>query len=546
MNEDFSTKVFDVKKAVRFLNKNSELVSLVMLGILLLVFIRPLTQDMLLVHESPYNFVAGDMFWLSGYAVGMKETGSASIMPPYLTDGIENVAFFRPPVTPLTYASLSILSGIEVHDIEFNSNLLFAVLFIIITYVILREVSVALAIFSIPVAFLLLKWPFNYFITWGMQMSNFNFLFVIISVLLMFYIRKGFFVPLLSLFIAAGLYSHVRETIMFIAILIFYLIFLIIIKDKDFYQDLKKIVSGGFLGGIIFLPYLPFITQLPEGTQFHLLKIGTLSSSASRVVFTDLGWWNILLWVGVLLFIIILSKRKLSKNTLVPFSYAAGFVFSSFFTMLGNKITQIRHLIPVFATPFVGLVFIQLYKSSREKKELLPLFTLIMSLILASFFLPAAPPAYAVSNPQTHKSFEWINTDTPKDASFLVLFGDNFYQETLFYFLKRNTHRLKQDQLSSLIKNNTFFLEEIPIETVSYPEYVERKGLLSYKGGSFERARKVHICDYDYVYFNIRSQNRQIEQFNQALVKYLMQEFNFKPVYQNDLAIVLKNQGCSA
>lgn len=526
--------------------KRIEIICLCVFLLCLLFFLHPFTEDKQISHDSPYKFVAGDLFWLGGYSEGIKETGNAGIMAPYLVEGEQDVAFFRPPLSALTWASVSIFSDIEVYDIEFNSNLLFAVLFMLFLYVILREKSVPLALFSLPLCFLLFTFPFSYFITWGMQMSNFNFLFVLIAFLCLYYMREKFFVPVFSVLLIGGLYSHVRETIMLFTALAFYLL-LLFIKKKDYIMPIKKILASTVVASVFFVPYLFIIMKTPNATKVSsLVRLTTQFSTSSAVYLSDMSWWIVLVGIGVLLFFLLLFTSKVSKGTIIAYSFSLGFLFSSYVSVLGNKATQIRHFFPLYLAPFMGLAINQAYVLLKSKKKhyFLLGFVVVACGILVFFFLPTAIPDYAVSNPSTYDSFRYIWANTPEEASFLILQGDNFYQETLFYFLKRKGHLLHQQELNALLKNESFYLEEIPISTISFPHYVKRQGVFSFEGGVIDRERKVAVCDYNYVYFNILSRNSDVQYLNRALVNHLVSNLNFSIVHQNDLAVTLKNEGC--
>ena len=81
------------------------------------------------------------------------------------------------------------------------------------------------------------------------------------------------------------------------------------------------------------------------------------------------------------------------------------------------------------------------------------------------------------------------------------------------------------------------------MKTVAFPFYVIRKGLFDFEQGEFQGNKIVDVCDYDYVYFNIRSGNPELEGFNRQLREYLLSR-DFKEVYQNDLVTILENGAC--
>lgn len=542
-------------KTIKNKENHIEIISILVYLVVLMIMFGPFTADKKLTHDSPVHFQAGDMFLFSAYSEGIKETGNVEVMPEYFVqldpkEDIVDPIYLLTNVNSITTATLSIASGVETYDVSLFLNLFFAALFIILFYLLLRKVSVPLAIFSVPVMFMIFKFPFNFFITWGMQMSNFNMLLVLINIALLFHIKEKFFIPVFGIILASGVYAHTRETINFGVSLVIYIIFLWFAKDKEFFYKLKRIFYGGLVGILLVIPYLPTLKTINRGKPFalsNLIAPGQVLSATdtARVIFPDMGWWMVLILIGAIFAFLLIKKKK--SELFIVLSLSFGFVFGSYVRLIGNKTSQIRHYFPLIFAPFIAIFIYQLYKFLKEKDLFVYIYVLAFSLLMINVYMPDNISPYGISNPETFDIFRQVWANTPLDSDILILYGDNFMQQKLFLYLKRNFQISPIGQVNSIIKNNSLDLTKIPTQYIYSPNYIVKKGTFSFE--KIERENELRYfspCQFDYIYYNYKSYNEQLVGLNQAITAELITKYNFTEFYANDLAVILQRGECNA
>lgn len=501
----------------------------------------------LLVHESPYQFVAGDMFWLTAEGLGIMNTDDISVRSPLLMKGDVGVYNNYPFILPMIIAELSFFTGFESYDILSHLVVFFILSIIICLYFILRQIHPFVAIAGTPLVLFMYKWPFNYVLTWGAQMSDTNMFLIFFAVLAFIFLDVKYMFILLGIINAAGIFAHARESLMFnIGILLFFAVQII---TRQFNKTLFwKYILSAILTTVILISWLPVMHDIfgiySGGSTF--IQFCPANPESNHVVFLkDFGFFQWLLFPGILISIALLFLLKSSWQKKLCIAMFISFLINSYFCFLGNKSTQIRHFFPITLALFIGLLIWTIITnipalSKNIKAGLVLVWSLVFMVLLLTYFFPAPVPEYAVSNPLTHSAFKWVESNLKSDENILYLYGDNHYQYTLFFLPMTLHDSIEQNDFFETIQKDGL-TSRFKVIRGSLGFYVRRTSFFnldSYGVGFFENKT---LCDYNYVYFNKISQQPIIAKYLADIKAILINEFNFNEVYTNQLVTILKN-----
>jgi len=543
---------FNVAKLQKYIGKITlEHVFLLVLFIVLLQFSAGFNNAEF-DHKSPYKLVAGDMFWVTQMAEGVKETGQIKKIPAYSMGGFEDAAFSRPPFAYMYFVFLADFMGSEVYDTMIHFNLIFNILTILGLYLFLRKINKQLAMLSIPLTLMIFHFPFNTNFTWGLQMTNANMFFVAVLLLLFSYLMMDWMWLVFGIISAGAFYAHGRELLYMLVGVALYLAYLIYTRKFDI-NLFKKLVYSGITGFILILPWVPLMYFIVAGGESSLLwKTLSFDHLNNVVYFSHFGLLSWIMIAGIILSIVYLffGRKEVTYKYALPIFFGFAFLFVSFSNyVLGYRsASQIRHFLPYTSVIFLGLplyfLLSALYRNFKIPGKTRNFCTVALAIVFIGFiymnYFPNASPEYAVSNPTTWESFEWIRENTPEDSTIAVLYGDNFYQYSLFLLTKRQTSIVDQQK----------FIEHVPKKNLASEFFMRPVVMMSAyvpKGLSFE-ARTFpdgtwSVCDFDYVYMNKISQYKEVTEYNQNLIKALQEESEFTQEYENQLAVLLKNNG---
>lgn len=525
-----------------FKKLNLELVMLFIFMGVMLYFISVFSGAKL-IHDSPYQYVAGDMFFLLSGADWITDSGDVTKYPSYLSDGANDQFPGLLPLFPMATAFLSDFTGIEKYDILFHLNIFFTVMTLLAVYLLLRKINKNMAILALPIMLLMFKWPFNYNLTWGMQMANMNFFFVITALIVFSLLNLPIMFLFFGILNAGSFFSHMRELLTLGLGISIYFLFSALKRNFD-WMRLKKTFYSCIVSGIIVSYYLPILWQLVKANTsggFILKYCPAMTHLPHFVVLKDMGvfQWFFILGVGIALLTIIFKKNVKQEYLLVSaFGFAC--IFTSYVCIIGNKTSHIRNFLPFFAAFFIGILLLNLCSILRRFRKILicAAFMTFIILMISNHF-PKEIPEYAVSNPATWDSFRWIQANTEEDASILALYGDNFYQYTLFFSMKRRIHEVNTNEYINRIKEG-IISPILPAHRRFLGKKLVREGN-KLKDITYGSLVNVSMCDYDYIYTNKISRIKPIQDYTSMVINNLIREANFSIVYTNELTVVLKN-----
>jgi len=498
------------------------------------------------VHESPYQFVAGDMFWMASEAEGVRASDYVLEKPFFLAKGETGLYESFPVGYPVAIAELSFLTGEEIFDTLFHLNFFFAFMSILFIYFILRKINVYVAMFGTPLTLFFFRWPFSYPLNFGAQMSEMNIFLLFGSVLAFLYLKTRWAFVILGLLNGLGFYVHGRESLAFNVGVVIFFAYQFISKRFDLvlFKEYSKSIGITLLA---MLPILPLYFQSIAGHRpgFNLFSYCPVDPSSSHAVaLSEFGIFKWLLIIGVILVVLALILKKLDFEKSFLLVISLSFIFTSYFCVLGNKTTQIRHFFPFFFAIFLGFLLYELYVYLPEKiktKKWIPLLVVaLLLIIILTKYSPGPVSEYAVSNPYTWDAMKWARENVADDENLLFLYGDNHYQATMFYLMRKTHASIEQWDYASYIKEKRIPSTVRVLEGMLGYHFI-RTGLFSLDYGGLTFYSNKSVCDYDYVYFNKLSRNEGIQQYTNLYGQVLVQEQGFIPVYQNELVVILNN-----
>lgn len=538
MTEEKENIEFDFK----FLKKiNIEILILIIFAGAMLVMLSIFSDDRL-VHNSPYQYVAGDMFFLLSGADWISDSGDVTRYPSYLADGADNQFPGLLPLFPMAVATLSDFTKIEKYDILFHLNIFFTVMMILGIYLLLRKINNYIAILGLPVLLIIFRWPFNYNITWGMQATNMCFFFIITAAIVFIFMNLPWIFVIFGILNAGSFFSHMRELLTLGIGLGLY--FLLTIRNKFDWIRFKGMFFSFIVSGGIISYYLPILWQLvrANGGQSFLLTYCPAGTHLSHfVLLKDIGFFEWLFFLGLILVVVtIIIKKDIKKEYLWMSAFGFACIFTSFFCVIGNKTSHMRNFLPFFAAFFIAILLTNIFSILPKMKKFLVygMFILFLILIITNYF-PKEVPEYAVSNPFTWNSFKWIQDNTKDGVNVLTLYGDNFYQYTLFFSMKRRVHEVDRNEYIKKIQEKIL----TPI-LPAHPRFLGKKLIREgneLRDTSYWDLINVSICDYDYIYSNKISRIGPIQEYTQLMIDTLIKEANFGIAYNNELVVILKN-----
>ena len=537
------------------INKSKvECICLILFMFIFFFYMSNFDSGLLIHKDGAVNFAAGDMFTFAAYTDLARYEKDITKQPPAMCHGEEDCVNFFSMHGANIGAQVSHFMNIESYDSVIHLNLLFIMLSIFIFYYMLRKLSVWIALLSLPITLLLFKFPFSYTLNWGMSLSNYNLLFVMVSLLCVYYIKEKYIWIVLGIVNGAGVLSHAREMLMFnLSICIYFLIRTIKDKKIDW----------------VFIKY--YLYSIPITMLFmfrHLPVLSVFKGSASttnygvnawlawmppnkfhHVFFHQFGFYQWIILLSVILIIFLIIKKNDKLFDLIS-SFSLLFLFSGFFSILGNKTTQIRHLFPILLMPLIGILIYYCYDlfKDRIKKEHFHVLLFVAILILTIFVhQPTKQSEYSFSDPYTWEGMKWIRSNVGNTDKVLVLYGDRHTQITMF-LLMRKTHFFVpqkffvEDVQSGILKTNVttewghvhFFMKQYKwneLEVIPMPISIKHV--------------KESICSYNYLYVDKVSKNQYITNYIQVLINKLNVENQFVPVFTNELVLVLKNNNVS-
>ncbi|MBN1502551.1 glycosyltransferase family 39 protein [Candidatus Woesearchaeota archaeon] len=529
--------------------KRETIYDILVLVLFLISFFIRINVDKIYLN-NPGNVKASDPAYHVLVADYIAESGVIGKSPPYLAQGHTNVVDIVPPLQAIISGSLIHFSGIESWNITYFVPCLLNSLALVIIYLMFSRIFRSKEIGIMAMALLVV--PFNarrwwYFLFIGVWPNISVLTYVVFNIYLMFLFfetKEKIYLYLLGASLSALYLLHYSEIILLLPLLI-YLLYCVL-RNDSLVQKIINFAAIGFLPFIMFVLTITWLIfsregSLPSGIQVHIPQY---TNFPFAVTVQDIGIvYGLIFFIG---FILLLTNYKKYKNLIFYYFYFYTLTFILPFLVKGEYyLLRLRPFTIYLIAPMAAYALYYLIVKPLQKAGI-P--SQVSAVILGFLFVIAAVPGYKqlqsgvdyINIPEIrYQAYDWINENTAKE-DVVFSFGDD--SQNIDCFMKRVKYRVYLQPLRNIGLNEN---ESLPLMYEGYwVQFFWHQG--DYLKNIFSVARVTpraipnSLLEFDYVYFEHIDQ--QIAQFNVKLAKQLIEDNGFSVVFNNNFAIVLKNE----
>lgn len=526
----------------------TEYIVLILFTILFLLFGPANLFNNTISHHFPHGYLAADSFVHQMNAEALKDIGNSDLMPFWRTGSLKykTSPVYTPPLSLHLSVLLSETSGIEVYDTVYLQNFLFVLFSILALYLILKRFNKQVALYSLPITFLLFTNKFLSGFTWGQWDMYTGVVFLIASLYVLLNKNLKFWPILLAIFVSAAFMSHVVEAIWAVGFIIIYTLVQLLNKTLNW-----KTIKCLFLSGLISIMFtfnflIIFLYLWLPGRKdqiTHLVGRSVDSFGYPVPLFNDFGWLTIILIVGVVITIFLIRKKNNIAFLFSIYMFLAGFSFYIGF----DKGAQTRMLWPLYLMPLFGVVLYFVFKKILKLKNIWKTLIPLVPIFLIFFVLEKPGSNQGIVSPELWDQITFINENVPDNKIVYYFYGDRYSQWSVLLNSKKTTILANTNDLIESLKNNRI-KENYKIFVVGGGNSVgfERTSLFKFEKIDSEEENKGNpispsLCNFDYFVFDKLSVNPPLVQYNMAIRNKLMENDWFEEVYSNNYYSILKN-----
>ena len=522
----------------------------------ILLFIGPgSVLDHRIMHEFPYGYYASDTFQHQIRAESIKDSGNFRYEAFYIAKGFEKTIGRYPPLIYHLSVMFSYASGLETYDSIYFLVFFFAAIGVLVMYLVIRDFNRNIAIISLPLAILTFSHPALIGFTWGHWPSVVAQFFLIVFVwcIMRMELEKSYIFASIS-FSSIAL-AHTSEYVFAVIFLIFFLAIRLITKN------LKKIE----IKNIVFTFVLSFILSI-----YYLIIFKYTWAAGQPYSFFVMPVWDgnpgfyIMNFGALLVFIvagIIFSLFRL-RGMHVSLIAALAMFLSGFSNYIGfdTRAFQIRFFWPVYLAVFFGFGFYMLLKFAIKKWNMafsVIIFAIFTVLLTGIVKIPSVPYYIETASPGIMdiyhwSALRWLSANTEPDSKIYFFYGDIYGQDALLRSSKRLHFQVDPDSFINAIKERKikrFYTSELPGDGGG--GITVRKGLFSFEPAVNVLKHEVFfgpqdICRFNYLIFDRGSRQQVLAQYNLLIASELLKKDYVKPVFENELVVILKNNNPGA
>jgi hypothetical protein len=556
----------DTELDIAFLKKIKAEWVMLLLFFAVLVMFSSIFDAGRLIHETPTNLNAGDMFIFSAFGDLAKFEDDMKDLPPYISGGDEKAINVFPPISGILIAQLSDSTGAESYDFLIHLNILFLILAALAMYFLLRKINPLAAILSLPLFLLIFKWPFNSVIHWGGHIGNLNVFFIVATLYCFYHLEKRWMFIVLGLINAASFLSHGREFQTLNLAFGIYFVFLFV-KNKVYNSIMSepRNIIALFKKDETLSLFVKYVLSIAVAilvlfTRWRIMQMlltkHTLGDEGSfawaykplfhQVTFSDYGIFLYLLAVGLIISFVYLFREKNKKLDILLIT-ALLFVLNGLVIILGNRLPTARAYSVITAMPLLFLFFAYTIEAlakglkTDKKTTTFIVFVLIMGILLVSH-TPKEIGNSSLISPLRMDAERWMGANIENAAKTIVLYCDQCGQVSIFSPSRTTYHMVIQNDYIQNIKDSvltsTFVVHPIPVFIKYYRDASTGKISQVFDREPYENRS---VCEYQYAYIEKISENDVVRQYSLLLANTLIKEAGFTIAYQNDLALILEN-----
>jgi hypothetical protein len=509
-------------------------------------------------NQYPPNYGAQDAYLYSAYSAYAIETGQVRTMDPYLYRGTKDLALFLPPLRIIGESGVSYLAGTSVYDSIYIMVIFCVFLAIMAFYLLLRSYKKEVAMLSLPLAFLIFRYPFSTSFFWGIWSLSSGIMYLPV---LLYFIRfhdRKFYVPIMILLAAGQLMSYLRITPFIYIFILGYYGYLLWKKEIRLSKELPRLAIIA-VGTLLLCCY--FISLL--NVSFGVFTDKTASAFLSQAdpiddntiavpLFTQLGIINILI---IALGFASLAFPEKKDYSLILLVYLFLLMFSNYL-FFGIHVFKLRLFWPIYASGLFGLGLAFLFsglsylipKLKRGMPIICPALSIILILVYASTYSGAFPTYFA--DQDLNNGYLWLKANTSADSKILYFYGDLFVQAS-YLVSERDSYIIDLEALKAQAQKTSIF-KKIKLLPEPYSQTLRRRGLFDrelvtnqetltkLEKGELGDNTMQDLCSYDYFVFGVKGRHELLSQ-NARYHDQLIKDGNSE-VYSNSLLNIVKNK----
>ena len=527
-------------------------------------------------HDFPYGYLASNTFQHQTRVEGIKNEGGYNFEPFYIVKGYKDVVGYYPPIIYHAGIIFSYMSGLQTYDGLYFLVFFFAGMASVTMYFFIRKFSRDAALLSLPIMLLLFSQkPYIGFV-WGHWPS-----------LTAQYLLVAFFLAVTlaaieyrwlvyGILFTGVMLSHTSEFVFLGIFTIIYLVYLLITKNR-FIEELKNVIYGGILAVAVSAYYLLIFYNSWMKTQPYEFHITTNWGGTPILMLGDFGYFVLFfMMLGVVYFAVMTyskkNEKKAGKNKiekeenigknlhLIPLLVSAFALIVGYANYFGFdfRAYQSRFFWPIYLSALFGFGILIAIDLLKVRKKSVIFGVSIAAILLFSGFVSSggALPAYSkinspgLMNLNEWQSFKWIQDNTNSEDKIFFLYGDVYNQDAILRNAERVPFLAFETDIIDAIQNRTvkrYYNTEISTDSGAGFPYRKSAFILGMHSGeksneNFNAPGVYDICSFDYVVFDKASVQPVLAQYNIIVANDMIKTGWIKPVYQNDLAVILKNE----
>jgi len=491
-----------------------------------------------ITHDLPYGYFASDAYGELAFAEWFNMHGKMDVLPHYIRFGHTNSMAFHMPVFYAENAMLSNFTGFETYEGAILPYL-FVILASLVMYLIARQFNTNVAILGLSVTvFLFLQ---RFVISWLWGNWDLALAMVFLAAAFWWIDRHDLehYYAYLGIFVAGVLITHTSEAAFLVLFYALYYVFKLAKREMSM-QETRWIVYSGIIGIALSFGYLlVFYHGHWQGSQWTLSQIRPENFD---VTFRNFRWAVFPIVAGA----IASAYFALKKNhyAALPALFMLAIGFGNYFGF-HSRAFQVRYSWPIFMGLFLGLSIYLVLKLLLKKLK--TVYAAALSIALCFIFLASAgyqdSSNPGLMDPYHWEMIRWLPSQTPENARIFFMYGDLYNQDAALWIDQRQNYVAEIPQLIEAIQNRS-------IKRLYYAEFVgasdafavrksffqfEYPGLAGLKGYT-------DICSFDYLVFDKGSGQQVFAQYNLLVASELVKKEWMKPVFNNDLVVILHNE----
>jgi hypothetical protein len=521
-------------------------------------------------HDFPFGYGASDAFQHQTRAESIKDMGNFKYEAAYISKGFENAIGRYPPALYHIAVILSYASGLEVYDSIYFLVIFFAIIASTIMFFVIKNFNKSVALLSLPLSLLIFTYPVSMGLYWGHWPSLLAQSFMVLLFWAVMRINLSYSWALIGISLSAIALTHTSENVF--AVLFIGILFLIkLIARKLEWKETKDMIYAVILFLAASFYYLVIFNNTWAKGDSYSFFVKPIWEGNPGFYISMFGLLLIPLALG---FIVSLLKLKECNTALIV---ALSMLLAGFLNYAGfdTRSFQIRFFWPIYLSVFLGLGLYMACKFVIKKRN--ALCTLIVLSIVSLLILGILPdkinfkdsmtsidpkntlisavlstfPQYnantnqGIANQYHWQVFQWVDENTPPDATIYFFYGDIYGQDAILRNTKRIHFQVDPNDFIKSIQERKIkqeYVTEFPGDTGGGIAY--RKSFFEFVG--FSEPQEFHlgprdICTFDYYVFDKVSRQQALAQYNLLIANRLVKKDFIEPVFENDVAIILKN-----